>query len=248
VKQLSPEEWTRISLGDLKNFSDDKELSAFIASRKAHITNIDLFKELYLWQKPLKLEFPPEYHNGFNLDPRLEAVLQLMKKYNVKDLLDIGSRAGYLLFAGKLKGVITKGTGVELATCYYDLCQRAVSHFNISGIDFINSMIEDFTTDRKYDCAVIAEVLEHVIDPLTVLKKAKSLLKDSGYLIITVPTGRFTASSEEIEIIKSEKIQEHVHYFSRDYLTEVAQSAGFKYIEAFSIGHGWTSDISIYSA
>jgi 2-polyprenyl-3-methyl-5-hydroxy-6-metoxy-1,4-benzoquinol methylase len=251
---LTPEEWTQISLGDLvgilekASLSGDIELKKFIESRQAHIKDKGLFNELYLWKGNQKLDFPSEYFNGFILDQRLEAVLQLIKKYNLKTVLDIGSRAGYLLFAGRQRNIIDSGTGVEIATCYYDLCNRAVEHFKIENLEFINLAFEDFETSKKYDCAVIAEVLEHIVDPLSVLKKTKELLNPAGFLIITVPASRGTATPEEINIIKSEKIQEHIHFFNKESLINLGQSAGFKNAEYFSVNQGWVNDIAVFMA
>jgi 2-polyprenyl-3-methyl-5-hydroxy-6-metoxy-1,4-benzoquinol methylase len=107
-------------------------------------------------------------------------------------------------------------------------------------------MFEDFEAHRKYDCAVIAEVLEHVMDPLQVLKKANGHLNDPGYLIITVPVNRPPVTPEEIKAIESEVIQEHVHFFSREKLTELTKQAGFDLLEVHSISQGWATDVSIY--
>jgi 2-polyprenyl-3-methyl-5-hydroxy-6-metoxy-1,4-benzoquinol methylase len=244
---LSPEKWAQISLGDLDGLSkSDPELRTFLEHRQAHIKDKALYEELYGWRKIHTLDFPPEYHNGFPLDSRLEAILQLINKFNLKDVLDIGSRAGYLLFAGRQRNIIDHGTGVEISSSYHDLCTRAMGHFNFSNLEFVNSMFEDFQTSQKYDCAVIAEVLEHVMDPLQVLKKANSHLTDSGYLIISVPVNRPPVTPEEIIAIESEVIQEHVHFFSREKLTELTKQAGFDLLEVFSINQGWGTDVSIY--
>jgi ubiquinone/menaquinone biosynthesis C-methylase UbiE len=49
------------------------------------------------------------------------------------------------------------------------------------------SLFEDFAPDKKFDTIIASFVLEHVEDPILVLKKSLDWLKDSGKLIAIVP-------------------------------------------------------------
>lgn len=57
----------------------------------------------------------------------------------------------------------------------------------LPNIDFYESLIENFQTEEKFDLVFMLNVLEHVIDPITLLKKAASFLKENGTLIVHVP-------------------------------------------------------------
>jgi SAM-dependent methyltransferase len=52
---------------------------------------------------------------------------------------------------------------------------------------FYESLIEEFQTDERFDTIFMLNILEHVIDPVVTLRKAGSLLKDDGVLIVHVP-------------------------------------------------------------
>lgn len=49
------------------------------------------------------------------------------------------------------------------------------------------SFIDDFNPNKNYDLIFFKDSLEHMEDPFLSLKKAKELMDDEGYLIITIP-------------------------------------------------------------
>lgn len=52
---------------------------------------------------------------------------------------------------------------------------------------FVESLIEDLKLDEKFSTVTMMDVLEHVEDPVGVLKKAASFLEDDGVMIVHVP-------------------------------------------------------------
>ncbi len=75
-------------------------------------------------------------------------------------------------------------------------------NYNLYGYDFSNELIElaiknttnakiynKLPENKKYDVIVLSEVLEHLQDPLSVLKDLKDKLNKGGFLILTVPNG-----------------------------------------------------------
>jgi 2-polyprenyl-3-methyl-5-hydroxy-6-metoxy-1,4-benzoquinol methylase len=53
-----------------------------------------------------------------------------------------------------------------------------------------HSLFEDFQTDQRYDNIVLGHVLEHVADPIEILRLAKSWLKPEGRILAAVPNAR----------------------------------------------------------
>lgn len=51
------------------------------------------------------------------------------------------------------------------------------------------SLFEEFETEDRFDAIFIVHVLEHLVDPVAVLRKAKSLLAPKGRLYLVVPNG-----------------------------------------------------------
>lgn len=54
-------------------------------------------------------------------------------------------------------------------------------------VDFHHELIEDLQLNERFDTITMLNVLEHVIDPVGVLKKAASFLADDGVLLVHVP-------------------------------------------------------------
>jgi 2-polyprenyl-3-methyl-5-hydroxy-6-metoxy-1,4-benzoquinol methylase len=60
------------------------------------------------------------------------------------------------------------------------------------------SLFEEFDTAERFDSIFIVHVLEHLRDPVAVLRKAKSLLAPGGRLFLVVPNG--AAASRRIAV------------------------------------------------
>lgn len=96
--------------------------------------------------------------------------------------------------------------------------------------------IETDTIDDlgEFDVVMMADVIEHLIDPVPALKKLKKQLKKTGVFIFSVPnmanigvriellSGRFTYTSYGL------LDQTHLHYYDRVQLETVLTNAGFK--------------------
>lgn len=81
-----------------------------------------------------------------------------------------------------------------------DINSEAIEHANslLEGETeqvkkYVDFQCENFMTysfnDTKFDSLIMAEILEHITDPVRFLNKAKSLLVEEGCIIITVPFG-----------------------------------------------------------
>jgi len=63
----------------------------------------------------------------------------------------------------------------------------ALAKSNLPNAELHVSLIEDFVTDERFDTITMINVLEHALDPGTVLRKAADLLSEGGILLIHVP-------------------------------------------------------------
>jgi 2-polyprenyl-3-methyl-5-hydroxy-6-metoxy-1,4-benzoquinol methylase len=95
-------------------------------------------------------------------------------------LLDLACGEGIMTsyFAGKFEKVV----GVDAASVHLSKAKE-----RLPDVQFHHALIEEFETAEKFDNVFLLMVLEHVQDPITVLKKAASFLKDDGKLIVHVP-------------------------------------------------------------
>lgn len=57
-------------------------------------------------------------------------------------------------------------------------------------VEFHHDLIEDLQLDEKFDTVTMLNVLEHVTDPVAVLKKASDFLSRDGVLLVHVPNSQ----------------------------------------------------------
>ena len=87
------------------------------------------------------------------------------------------------------------------------------------------------TADKLEDCTGIfdviymIEVLEHVDDPILVLKTLNKLLAPKGKLFITTPCGQATSGRL---VDAAFDTPEHIHFFTEKSLSKALVSAGFE--------------------
>lgn len=95
-------------------------------------------------------------------------------------LLDMPCGDGSLtaMMAPKFKRVV----GVDASGKHLALARK-----NLPNAVLHEALIEDFVTEERFDTITMINVLEHVIDPVLVLRKAAGLLSDNGILLVHVP-------------------------------------------------------------
>jgi 2-polyprenyl-3-methyl-5-hydroxy-6-metoxy-1,4-benzoquinol methylase len=82
----------------------------------------------------------------------------------------------------------------RLATLFDDLAAvdgteayvREVAR-RLPRIDAVHSLFEEYRPGRRFHSAVLGHVLEHVDDPVAILRVARDLLEPGGIAIVTVP-------------------------------------------------------------
>jgi 2-polyprenyl-3-methyl-5-hydroxy-6-metoxy-1,4-benzoquinol methylase len=57
----------------------------------------------------------------------------------------------------------------------------------VDNVEYACSLIEDFDVDEKFDVVLLSFILEHVINPVDVIRKAARSCKPGGCLFIMVP-------------------------------------------------------------
>jgi 2-polyprenyl-3-methyl-5-hydroxy-6-metoxy-1,4-benzoquinol methylase len=92
------------------------------------------------------------------------------------------------------------GEGTKILLRYFDkvvavdgsekLINKAKNKIKNKKAVFICSLFEKFKINEKFDVIVLAHILEHVENPVQVLKSAKEFLKKDGIMIIDVPNAK----------------------------------------------------------
>lgn len=104
---------------------------------------------------------------------------------NKNDVLEMGCSDGYSSI--EISKMVKNLDVVDGSKKMITLLNESVRKNNIHNISAIYSLFEDYNPNKKYDAICCSFVLEHVIEPVEILKKANSLLKKDGVLAIAVP-------------------------------------------------------------
>jgi SAM-dependent methyltransferase len=95
-------------------------------------------------------------------------------------LLDLACGDG--LLTEQFQKHYSRVVGVDASSKHLDKARN-----RNKNIDFFNSLIEDFEINEKFDNVTLINILEHVRDPISLLKKSADFLKKDGVLIVHVP-------------------------------------------------------------
>jgi len=137
-------------------------------------------------------------------------------------ILELGCHWGFNCFHYAEAGFSV--VGVDISETLIALANEKLSaHLRKSDLDlcFINSWIENLDVNElgKFDTIILTDTLEHVIDPLPVLQKAKDLLADDGKIYISCPVANTGTNS-------------HVRGITQDQMRELFNKVG---LELFSM-------------
>ncbi len=95
---------------------------------------------------------------------------------NVKYILDLGCGSG-ITWKNKKFNV----TGVEIVFQVAKIAKKNIDNVIVANVE--NLPINNF----KYDCIIFGDILEHLVNPWTVLKEARNILRDNGYIVASIP-------------------------------------------------------------
>lgn len=104
---------------------------------------------------------------------------QFKKLTQGTEYLEIGTGTGEMLAIA-----LEFGYHAEAVEICKEDCER-ISAF--LGVDVHWCDVTNYETEKQYDVIVMGDVLEHVIEPVRVLKKVKQMLKKDGVLWISTP-------------------------------------------------------------
>lgn len=153
------------------------------------------------------------------LRKRFERLIKVIKKYKKSGkVLDIGG--GYGLFASVLQ---SRGKfKIEILEPVQKI------RFNIKlEQEPYKTTFEEFRSKKKYDVIIMMDVLEHFKEPLKNLKKAESLLKKDGILVIQTPNYK-SLMAKICRFWAWWMVEEHKFFFSPKSIRKILAKSGFE--------------------
>lgn len=128
----------------------------------------------------------------------------ILRDYMIESFKPFFKKGACALEMGCYKGEFTKKILDHFDTITVlegseDLAKEAKENVkNEHKVTFINKMFEDWTPDQKYDAIFLLHTLEHLDNPIEILKKIKLALKEDGHLFLVVPNAN--AASRQIAV------------------------------------------------
>lgn len=149
-------------------------------------------------------------------------LLEKIERYKPHgDLLDVGAGVGILLHVARQRGFITHGVEVSEWASAYARDERK--------LDVVTGTLEDAAyPDTQFDVVVINHVLEHVPDPLEMLRNARRILKDDGVIVVGVPNIGSIMAGVLRERWPSLRPEEHIWHFNPFTLRRLIWKAGLR--------------------
>ncbi|HEX2119013.1 MAG TPA: methyltransferase domain-containing protein [Acidimicrobiales bacterium] len=171
----------------------------------------------------------PRYDTDVDLSNRNNShTLMVELVGGTKRVLDVGCATGYLA-----KALVERGctvTGVEFDT---EAAEEARPHLERLILGDIETMdLAETFGDERFDVVVFGDVLEHLRDPLPVLRKVREVLADRGSVVASIPNiahgsvrlallaGRF--DYQPLGLLDST----HVRFFTRSSIEDLFREAG----------------------
>lgn len=182
---------------------------------------MDLIEKLYKKKKP----------NYFSLERSL--FKNAISKEKAK-VLDVGCGTGALgAFLRSSKSCTVYGVEIN-----HDAYNIALSNLdetiygNIENIELPNNFVD-------FDYIVFGDVLEHLIEPMSVLKTIKNRLNKGGVVIATVPNIRYWKTSLSLLLFDQWRYTDwgildytHLRFFTKSSLVEILVQNDFTIIKA----------------
>jgi len=172
-------------------------------------------------------------------------ILKKISKYKGgKRLLEVGCAAGFLLDEAKSLG--WEVYGVDPSRWLVDFAEKKF------GLKLVCGRLKDAAFAPNYfDVIILADVLEHFVDPKEELERIRSILKPGGILYISTPDiNSFISRALKAKWWGIQK--GHLYYFSKKTLNNLLDVCGFRplgyasYKRVFSIAY-WQKRLAAYN-
>lgn len=157
--------------------------------------------------------------------------LRAIEKYAKKGrLLDVGCATGFFLNSARENGWSVEG--VEVSDFAADFARKRFDLQVYKGdISTIN------LPKNRYDVITLWDVIEHVTDPINVLKHLRMNLTDNGILVITTPDADSIPARLAKHMWMGYKLSdEHLMYLSKKTIENLLERAGLAMIDNHHVG------------
>ncbi len=180
------------------------KLKERLTRKLAHIFNPEVYQKKYA-------DDPMNWRPGLLMQARHDWILK--EAESARRLLDLGCYEGSLVARAS-------GRGVEM-------CKEAVKECQTKGLNVVQGDASTYQDKEKYDAVCACELIEHVPDPVKLVKNMLSLVSDRGWCYVTTPNGCFDPESTKKVWEDEEALIDHVRTYNKEKLGELLKGLDF---------------------
>jgi len=155
-------------------------------------------------------------------------VMQLDAPTEPARLLDVGCGSG--AFLERMSGLGWTVEGTETDPSAGAVAAR-------SATVHIGELLELELPANSYAAVTLSHVIEHVDDPLAVLKQCRSLLRPGGRLIVVTPNADSWLRRAFGRTWRGLEVPRHLRIYTKDALADDARLAGFTHVQVTTSAH-----------
>jgi SAM-dependent methyltransferase len=174
----------------------------------------------------------PDYEQAWRdaRRPLLARLEQLQRITTARTMLEVGCAAGYFLREARVRGWHV--SGVELSPTMRKRAEHLV------GCPVYASLDEAAANARRFDCVAMFDVIEHLDDPLRVMRVMRDAMSPDGVLVLSTPNFGAPEALRNPYTYRWFSPPAHVSYFTPSTLRNCLERAGFEVVRLAGILEG----------
>jgi 2-polyprenyl-3-methyl-5-hydroxy-6-metoxy-1,4-benzoquinol methylase len=175
-------------------------------------------------------EFLYAFDNNIMLNWYPQRIMKLQSEHN--SILELGVGHGYT--TNRFSQFFSRHLVIDGSSSVINQFQQQYPNCKT---EIVQSYFEDFDTEERFDVIVLGFVLEHVDDPVLLLRQFKKFLKPNGSCFITVPNcealhrrlGHEAGLLNDMEQLSQSDLElGHKRQYSKAILEAELKQAGYK--------------------
>jgi 2-polyprenyl-3-methyl-5-hydroxy-6-metoxy-1,4-benzoquinol methylase len=171
---------------------------------------------------------------------KIKRMVNLFKPYfQGNTVLEMGVADGEM--TGHLVNHFADYTLIDGSKTHLDETMKKLAGMNMERVNAVHALFEEYKPSKKYDAIIMAHILEHLEDPVGMLRKAKEWLSKNGRIFIAVPNAGSLHRQVGVKLgileyphslSKQDKILGHFRVYYPDEVRRHVRQAGYR-IEKF---------------
>lgn len=167
---------------------------------------------------------------GLRIAQRAAQVRALTGVKQEGSMLDVGCGEGFVISYFRSQG--WQVAGIDFSRAGVEQMNPDCTQFVQQG-DVFQLLETKIATGEKHDLVWLGNVLEHVLDPVDLLRSLRLLISGDGLLVVTVPNDGNVYQEELYNNGSISQrfwiaIPDHISYFTSDSLKRIAESTGWE--------------------